>query len=77
MDKIEKALARIEGQVRGIAKMYAGKKPCLEMVQQVAAAKQALGRVGRELLKQEACQCMLKQSEKNKFEKILKQLFKS
>lgn len=76
MDKIQKSLARIEGQVRGIAKMYAGKKKCLDIVQQVAAARQALGRVGRELLKQEACQCMLKQSEKNKFDKILKQLFK-
>ncbi len=77
MDKIQKSLARIEGQVRGINKMYAGKKPCLELVQQAAAARQALGRVGRELLKQEACQCMLKQSEKNKFDKILKQLFKN
>lgn len=76
MDKIEKALARIEGQVRGINKMYTGKKKCLEIVQQVAAARAALGRVGRELLKQEACQCMLKQAEKNKFTKILKQLFK-
>ena len=77
MDKIQKSLARIEGQVRGIAKMYAGKKKCLELVQQAAAARQALGRVGRELLKQEACQCILKQSEKNKFDKILKQLFKN
>ena len=77
MDKIEKALARIEGQVKGINKMYQGKKKCLEMVQQVAAARQALARVGRELLKHEACQCMLKESQKSKFDKILKQLFKN
>ncbi|MCX6816434.1 MAG: metal-sensitive transcriptional regulator [Candidatus Beckwithbacteria bacterium] len=77
MDKIQKSLARIEGQVRGIRKMYAGKKKCLETVQQVVAARQALGRVGRELLKHEACQCMVKESQKNKLDKILKQLFKN
>lgn len=76
-DKIQKSLARIEGQIRGINKMYSSKKTCLNIVQQVVAARAALGSVGRELLKQEACQCMVKESGKNKFDKILKQLFKN
>jgi len=76
MDKVDQSLARIEGQIRGIRKMLKADKGCLEVVQQVGAARQALGSVGRELLNQEACQCMVKKEEKNKFEKILKQLFK-
>jgi DNA-binding FrmR family transcriptional regulator len=77
MDKIQKALARIEGQVRGIAKMYQDQKKCLDIVQQVAAARAALGRLGRELLQAEACRCMIDTKEKQKFNHILKQLFKS
>lgn len=76
MDKVDQSLARIEGQIKGIRKMVTSDKACLEVVQQVGAARQALARVGRELLNQEACQCMVKESEKNKFGKILKQLFK-
>lgn len=77
MDEIEKSLKRAEGQVRGIQKMYADQKSCLKIVQQIAAAREALGRVGREMLKREACKCMVDEVEKTKFEKILKQLFKS
>lgn len=77
MDGIQKSLARIEGQVRGISRLYSEGKQCLKVVQQVAAAREALGRVGRELLKQDACQCMVNETDKHKFEKILKQLFKS
>jgi len=74
MDKIQSSLKRIEGQVRGIERLYNGKKPCLEVVQQVAAAREALSRVGRELLKQEACR--YGKNEK-KLERILEKLFKS
>ena len=76
-DKVEQSLARIEGQVRGISKMYGEGKPCLDVVQQVAAAREAFGRIGRELLKDEATLCMTSEKEKQKFDKILKQLFKS
>ncbi len=76
-DKIEKALKRVEGQVRGIGKMYAEDKACLEIAQQIAASKEALSRVGRELLKTEACKCMADEKEKQKVDINLKQLFKS
>lgn len=77
MDNVEKSLARIEGQIRGIARMYRTEKKCLDIVQQVAAAKEALNRVGRELLRAEACQMVAGRSEKAKLEKVLKRLFKS
>lgn len=77
MDKVEKSLKRIEGQVRGVGRLYGESKPCLEIVQQVAAARAALGVIGRELLKREATKCMVDETERKKFDKILKQLFKS
>jgi len=76
MDKVQKSLKRIEGQVRGVSRLYSEKKSCLSVVQQIVAAKAALERVGRDLLKEEACECMVGKDNK-KLEKILKQLFKS
>jgi CsoR family transcriptional regulator, copper-sensing transcriptional repressor len=76
-DKTQKSLKRIEGQVRGIQGMYADNQPCLKIVQQIAAAREALSKVGREMLKSEACSCMVSSTKKDKFDKILKQLFKS
>ena len=77
MDKMVNSLNRIEGQVRGISRLYAAGNPRLDVVQQVAAAREALGRVGREMLQDEACACIVDDREQQKFAKILKQLFKS
>ncbi len=77
MDKTAKALARVEGQVAAVERMYLAGKPCLEVVQQLAAAKEALNRIGRELLKAEACQLVTKEPQKHKLEQVLKRLFKS
>ena len=77
MDNIQKALVRAKGQVVAVERMYLEKKPCLSIVQQLAAAKEALNRIGREMLKEEACQLVTKRSEKIKLEQVLKSLFKS
>lgn len=77
MDKVAQALARAKGQVAAVERMYLAKKPCLAVVQQLAAAKEALNRIGREMLKAEACQLVTKPSEKTKLEQVLKSLFKS
>ena len=77
MDKIAKALARAKGQVAAVERMYLAQKPCLSIVQQLAAAKEALNRIGRELLKAEACQLVTNKKEKTKLEQVLKRLFKS
>ncbi len=77
MDKIEKALARVKGQVAAIEKMYLEQRPCLNVVQQLAAAKEALNRIGREILKAEACQLVTSPAEKRKLENVLQRLFKS
>ena len=68
-------LNRIEGQIKGIQKMYEDKRDCVEIVQQVLAVRQALGRVGKDLLTNEAVCCSNEPSRKDDFNKILKSLF--
>lgn len=68
-------LNRIEGQIKGIQKMYDEKRDCVEIVQQVLAVRQALGRVGKDLLTTEAVCCSSEPSRKDDFSKILKSLF--
>ncbi len=77
MDKTAKALARAKGQVDAVERMYLAGKPCLEVVQQLAAAKEALNRIGREMLKNEACQLVTNPKEKTKLDQVLQRLFKS
>lgn len=43
-------LKRIEGQVRGIARMVEGDRYCADVVTQIAAARQSLHSVARNLL---------------------------
>jgi DNA-binding FrmR family transcriptional regulator len=51
-------LGRIEGQVRGIAKMVAEDRYCLDVVTQTAAVRAALRRVEEELLRDHAAHCV-------------------
>ncbi|MBN1585953.1 MAG: metal-sensitive transcriptional regulator [Candidatus Omnitrophica bacterium] len=45
-----KRLNRIEGQVRGIAKMVEDRRYCIEILDQISAAKSALDRVALDLM---------------------------
>lgn len=49
-DAIAKRLARIEGQVRGIAKMVAEDRYCIDVLTQIAAVDTALTAVAKKLL---------------------------
>ena len=57
-DAATKRLARIEGQVRGVSKMIAEDRYCIDVVRQVQAIKAALGKVEDELLKNHAAHCV-------------------
>jgi CsoR family transcriptional regulator, copper-sensing transcriptional repressor len=48
-----KRLNRVEGQVRGVAKMVQEDKYCIDILTQVSAAKAALDKVALELLRVE------------------------
>ncbi len=51
-------LKRVEGQVRGIARMVEEDRYCIEILQQMQAVKAALSRVETELLKRHAACCV-------------------
>ena len=63
MERINKAqihnrLSRIEGQVRGIAKMIDEDRYCVDVLTQLQAVRAALGRVESEILKDHLNQCI-------------------
>ncbi len=51
-------LKRIEGQVRGVARMVEDGRYCIDILNQVQAIKAALGKVEEELLKNHAAHCV-------------------
>ena len=53
-----KRLARIEGQIRGIAGMIVADRYCIDVVTQVQAARAALSKVEAELLRGHISHCL-------------------
>ncbi|MBI4725285.1 MAG: metal-sensitive transcriptional regulator [Rhodomicrobium sp.] len=51
-------LSRIEGQVRGIARMIENGRYCIDIMTQIAAAQAALRKVEDELLKRHVSHCV-------------------
>lgn len=51
-------LRRIEGQVRGIARMVEGDRYCIDVITQVQAVRAALGRIEQEVLKDHVATCV-------------------
>lgn len=71
--KILDRISRIEGQLRGIRKMIEGDMGCLDIITQISAVKEAVSRIGVEMLKKDFCKIDLK----NKAgEKYIETLFK-
>jgi len=54
----QKRLARIEGQVRGISKMLAEDRYCIDIITQIDAVKAALNRVEDEILRDHVSHCV-------------------
>ena len=48
---VQKRLSRIEGQVRGLAKMVEEDRYCIDIVTQISAVRSALRRAEEEILK--------------------------
>ena len=57
-DKCLQRLSRIEGQVRGIARMVAEDRYCIDIITQIAAAQAALRKVEGELLQNHVSHCV-------------------
>ena len=54
---LRKRLTRLEGQVRGIAKMVEDDKYCIDILTQVSAARAALDKLALELVRDHARHC--------------------
>jgi DNA-binding FrmR family transcriptional regulator len=65
-DELQRRLARIEGQVRGVSKMVAEDRYCIDVLTQIAAIEAALDKVALGLLDDHARVCVLgsKESER-------------
>ena len=55
---VQKRLSRIEGQVRGLSKMVAEGRYCIDVVTQITAVRAALRRVEEEILKDHVGHCV-------------------
>jgi DNA-binding FrmR family transcriptional regulator len=53
-----KRLNRIEGQVRGLARMVAQERYCIDIVTQIGAVRAALRRVEEEILREHVAHCV-------------------
>ena len=54
----QKRLNRIEGQVRGLAKMVDEDRYCIDIVTQISAVRAALRRVEEEILRDHVANCV-------------------
>ncbi len=53
-----KRLSRIEGQVRGLARMVEDERYCIDIVTQIGAVRAALRKVEEELLREHVAHCV-------------------
>ena len=57
-DDLQKRLARIEGQVRGVARMVEEERYCIDILTQLAAVQTALEAVGLKVLDEHVRHCV-------------------
>ncbi len=67
-------IKRAKGQLEGIEKMIENDRGCLDTVQQIAAVRAALAKIGVALLKEEVTACSMEEAED--LDKIIEELFK-
>lgn len=58
-EAVQKRLRRIEGQVRGVERMVAEERYCIDVVTQITAIQAALDKVALELLSDHAAHCVV------------------
>ena len=75
-DKVLLQLKRIRGQLDGLIKMYEDERQCIDIVRQVVAARNSLGRVARDLLTGEAARCN-RERKFTELDQLLKELLQS
>lgn len=73
-EDLKKRLSRIEGQVRGIHRMIEEDRYCVDILNQVIAARAALGKVGMILLKSHMRGCVSSAIKEERSEQAIDEL---
>ena len=74
VEAVSRRLKRIEGQIRGIARMVEEDKPCEDILMQIGAAKAALHKTGQTILEGHLHHCVLNAVKEGDGEETLKKL---
>ena len=69
-DALLKRLARVEGQVRGIAKMVDEERYCIDVLTQISAVQSAIESVALGLLDDHVRHCVLGSSDEQRAERM-------
>ncbi len=73
-------LKKIEGQIRGVAKMVEGEKYCIDIINQITAAEKALDGVAKIIMKRHVESCVtsaiVKGEGQNKIDELIETVFK-
>jgi DNA-binding FrmR family transcriptional regulator len=69
-DKLQKRLARVEGQVRGVSKMVAEERYCIDVLTQIGAIQAALDKVALGLIDDHTRHCVVDAEGGERVEKV-------
>ena len=69
-EKLQKRLARVEGQVRGVSKMVEEERYCIDVLTQIGAIQAALDKVALGLLDEHTRHCVVEADGAERVEKV-------
>ena len=76
---VQDRLSRIEGQVRGVARMLEGQRPCMEVLQQLASVQAALRGVTKTVLRNYLERCAtdaIRSGETGVYDELMEAIYK-
>jgi len=74
IEKLSRRLRRIQGQVEGIDKMIHDHRYCVDVIQQIGAARAALYQVGLAMLESHSKSCLIDMVKDEEEEKAISEL---
>ena len=74
---VDHRLARIEGHVSGVRRMWQQGRPCHEVLLQMAALRSAIDRAARVVMREHAASCIAKAVEQGRGEEAVEDLLRA
>jgi DNA-binding FrmR family transcriptional regulator len=73
-EDVAKRLARAEGHLRGVSRMWQEAKPCPEVLLQVGAVQAALRQISRIIVEEHMESCLVEAAGKGRYDRALAEL---